>query len=212
MSMPAYILGPLEALERCLLLGPFHLGSLAQGALCPGGRASFGLRGSAFALLDAGARPYKAHNLRVHEGEALIPHRLFPRSRTISGSPGDSSACHSVWRMAWVKWRRELLFSKSGRAHFLSPTRNVRCSTHVGLFSADGCRWMDTCLFSSRTLCSLAYAVSEPHIERKEQEVNGKGACKCKASSDKAERCRTESIECRPAQGCARADAEIVEA
>lgn len=129
MSMPAYILGPLEALERCLLLGPFHLGSLAQGALCPGGRASFGLCGSAFALLDVGARPYKAHNLRAHEGEALLPHRLFPRSRTISGSPGNSSPCHSVWRMAWVKWRRELLFSKSGRAHFLSPTRNVRYST-----------------------------------------------------------------------------------
>ena len=126
MSMPVHILGPLEALERCLLLGSFHLG---QGALCPEGRASFDLCGSAFALLDAGARPYKAHNLRAHEGEALIPHRLFPRGRTISGSPGDSSACHSVWRMAWVKWRRELLFSKSGRAFFLSPTRNVRCST-----------------------------------------------------------------------------------
>ena len=70
MSMPANILGPLE---RCLLLGPFHLGSLTQGALCPGGRASFGLSGSAFALLDAGARPYKAHNLRAHEGEASFP-------------------------------------------------------------------------------------------------------------------------------------------
>ena len=87
MSMPAHILGPLEALERCLLLGPFHLGSLAQGALCPEGRASFGLCGSAFALLDAEARPYKAHNLRAHEGEALLPYRLFPKSRTISGSP-----------------------------------------------------------------------------------------------------------------------------
>ncbi len=125
MSMPVHILGPLEALERCLLLGSFHLGSLAQGALCPRDR----VRDAAFALLDAGARPYKAHNLPAHEGEALLPHRLFPRSRTISGSPGDSFPCHSVWRMAWVKWRRELLFSKSGRAHFLSPTRNVRCST-----------------------------------------------------------------------------------
>ena len=57
---------------------------------------------------------------------------------------------------------------------------------------------MDTCLFLSRTLRSLAYAVSEPHIERKEQEVNGKGACKHKASSDKAERCRysTKAVTC----------------
>lgn len=128
MSMPVHILGPLEALERCLLLGSFHLGSLAQGALCPEGRASFGLCGSAFALLDARVRPYKAYNLRVHEGEAPLPHRLFPRSRMVSGSLGNSSPCHSAWRMAWAKWRRELLFSKSGRAHFLSPTRNVRCS------------------------------------------------------------------------------------
>lgn len=99
MSMPANILGPLEALEHCLLLSSFHLGSLTQGALCPGDRASFGLCGSAFALLDAGASPYKAHNLRAHEGEALLPYRLFPRSRTILGSPGDSSPCHSAWRM-----------------------------------------------------------------------------------------------------------------
>lgn len=130
MSMPAHILGPLEALERCLLLGPFHLGSLAQGALCPGGRASFGL--SLWLCIRSsrcrsppvqGAQSPRARRRSAHSPSSFpeepddlrLSGRLFPMPFGLENGMGEVAARTS--------------FQQEWPSTFLSPTRNMRCST-----------------------------------------------------------------------------------